>query len=464
MKKYILMLLIPVLGLVSCDLLDPSDVHNPAVTEEKLLADATGGAGPLLAGLQFKYSDAILRMAIYSECVSDNYDNTSTFLSSIFDKPHEIIPGEQYLDDRREIYAALQYLRNQSELGLNVILPQDGTSTDEHEAETHFYKGMAILMLAENFAAFPIVDLGGLVRAEEALPTAISELKTSYDMVADVKCKIALARAYRLLGDKGNAKLYADEAVSMTLDYVLLAQYDVTNLDNDVYDFTVSRTLHDMQPLPRLDFLDPKYVDEVSPVPTLKIEDSYLVLAEIAIANGDETEAKTQLINCITLAKSREVTTFDDVDPRDDRPSNPAFTVKADANAPAVSGLIADRSTTLESHEISNTSLTEEYVNAVSGKEDLYHTLYLLRQEIFFAEGRRMSDLGIRLPVNRRQIETSSSIAEGVYGTSIIVPSFIPTSDEMDQFAEVDGVVTILHDMNRKIAQNTSVAFVAPFE
>jgi len=105
-----------------------------------------------------------------------------------------------------------------------------------------------------------------------------------------------------------------------------------------------------------------------------------------------------------------------------------------------------------------------EAINALSTLTEHYRLLYLLRQEIFFLEGRRMSDLGIRLPVSNRQIQANPNIAEGDVGTVVIVPAYIPSGGgELDQFAvdAANKLVTITHDMNQLIAEN--IQQVSPF-
>ena len=170
------------------------------------------------------------------------------------------------------------------------------------------------------------------------------------------------------------------------------------------------------------------------------------------------------MIDAITLADSRSTVAFVDNDKRRNRPNNSTYKVKADADSPEESGLIFERSgATVTTHPVSGTSLTADFINALSNNDDLFHALYLLRQEIFFTEGRRMSDLGIRLPVMGRQIDANPNVNAGDYGTVVFVPSYIPQSNEMDQFSIDDnsGVVTILHDMNKILTQNKGL--VSPF-
>ncbi len=459
--KYLIIALFSLYIFAGCDLLDPTEVDNPAITEDKLLQDATGGAEPLITGLKFDFANALMQTIKYTELVSDNYDNTSTFLSNIADNPWAILPSETDLDDTREIYFRLQTLHAKALFGLDVILPRDSKATNEDYATVYFYKGMALLLLSENFSAFPIQEKGNMVKAKDALNIGIEHFRKSLELDASSentqRCTFALARAYRLAGDKVNAEQYANAALALDNHYLLLTEYDDVNLDNTINTFTVTRNLNDLQPLPRLDYLDPKYPSQTSSIPALKAEEAYLILAEIALVDGNLGAAKINLIEAINLATSRSKETFKDRDPRTDRPNDNDYLVKADANSDGISGLIKKRSNSyVEISTVSNTSVTADDINAAISTTDLFRLLYLIRQEIFFSEGRRMSDLGIRLPVMQTQIDANPNINPGEYGTTVYVPSFIPTGYGLDEFTYDSNakIVTIAYDMNKLISQN----------
>jgi len=480
MKKYkfipatILFVLLVVPG---CELVDVVKVDNPAITQEKLFADATGGAVPLITGLEYAFSDAMAHIHIYVENVSDNYTNTSTFLSSIIDKPREIFPGELDLNDPRDIYFKLQTLRALADFGLTTVLPKDAQATEAQKARAYFFRGLAILLLCENFQAFPLADNGAMVKAEDAIKKAIEDFKTSESIDASgdngIQVSYALARAYRVAKDKANAVAAANAALSKSTDYVFSATYDPITDPSRAYDnqnllnyFTVTRPQNDMQPLPRLDFLDPKYPSANSddPAPVLKTEEIYLILAEAALVDGNLAEAKAKMISAINLAISRPTVSFRDTDARRNRPNADDYKVKADAASAEVSGLVFKRSgSTVTCHPISYTHLREADIQVLSTQAELFSTLYLLRQEIFFSEGRRMSDLGIRLPIMQTQIEANPNINDGDYGTSVYVPAYIPQGKEMDLFTmdAATKVCTINYDMNKILAQNMNS--VSPF-
>ena len=77
-------------------------------------------------------------------------------------------------------------------------------------------------------------------------------------------------------------------------------------------------------------------------------------------------------------------------------------------------------------------------------------------------EGRRVADLGIRLPVCEVEAANTPSAADYM---EALIPSFIPLNYVMDSFAMDDDAmeVTIAYNMNRIIVENKASEYVAPF-
>ena len=454
-----------------CDLIDPTEVKNDQITEESLLANPVGGTTPLLTGLRTRFADAVRMTVLATDVVSDNYDNTQTYISPDLDFPRIITPDDQHINSTSFIYFRIQNLRALADMGLEIIIPKDIMANNDQKAEVYFYHGIAYLLLAENFWAFPIKEDGGAVTAADAIKIAISDFKQAQTLATDatvkVNCKYALARIYRLNGDKANAEIEAKAALALNSNYLFNAEFDPVNLNTYVNAFVFTRAQYDYQPLPRLDFLDPKYTTDGTPIPFLKAEEANLILAEVAIANSDLTTAKTYMKAAITTAKGRATTTFNDRDARRNRPNDVTYGVKAAATAESVAGLIQKRLSSgapVTLYPVSNTSLTVSYVDGLTTQNQIVRALYLLRQEIFFLEGRRMSDLGIRLPIMRREMDVNKNFPMGSPGTTVIVPSFIPQGDEMDKFT-IDATtktVTIMHDVNQIIADNYNT--IKPFK
>lgn len=471
-KKLILPTMLIVVLLSGCELVDPTEVRNPQVTDESLIGQP-GSMAAALQGIRNQFTNAVENIAYFTDVVSDNYDNVATFISPNADNPRAITYSDLTLPG---VYQPPQYLRALATFAINEIAPKDPdvAGTPARVAEAKFYRGMATLLLGENWSYAPLAPNAPASSSNDIIDAAIADLSA---VLADAAtpsairtaAQFALARAYHARGNKTQAVAAANAALALSNTYVFTAQFDAQTNTNLAWTFAVQRALNDIQPLPRLDYLDPKYTDAngISPIAVLKAEEMYLILAEAAISDNNLAEAKTQMKNAITLATGtaggRTTVNFRDTDPRAARPNADTVLVRADASSPARAGLVKRRSgNTVVIKQISNTSILTTAVDALVSITEHLAMLHLLRQEIFFLEGRRMSDLGIRLPISQREIETSPTINFGDPGTTSVVPSYIPPGSEMDQFSTSAGVVTILHNMNGILANNKVARFPIP--
>ena len=102
-------------------------------------------------------------------------------------------------------------------------------------------------------------------------------------------------------------------------------------------------------------------------------------------------------------------------------------------------------------------------IDRLDNHDSALELTYLMRQEIFFAEGRRPADLGIRLPLC--EVEAANA-GNGEKYTEALIPAFVPLNYGLDDFKVDDEAktVTITYNMNRVIAQNAHSADVVPFE
>jgi hypothetical protein len=455
------------LAMSACDLVDPTSVRNPQTTEESLRQGGTGATRPFLNGVVFSFSDAVEDVAYYTDVVSDNYDNISTFISPQTDQPRAILPSDLTLNSATAgPYFEVQELRALADFALTGVIPNDAEATSEQKAEATFYRGMANLLAAENFVAVPVSEDGPVTTGKQLVQLAIADFKAALAISqhADFPARIhlVLARAYRLAGDKAMAVAEANLALAGPQNFVFSAPFDAENNINNCFTFAVSRANNDVQPLPRLDFLDPKYIDRDKPIAAAKIEEAHLILAEAALSDGNYAGAVQSLVNAINLARSRATTVFVDRDPRRGRPAG--GTVQASPAAPALAGLILPRAGAQVSVlTISGTSLDPAAVAALTSPVEILRALYLARQEIFFFEGRRMSDLGIRLPIMQREIETNDKINPGDLGTVALVPSYIPDGNGLDAFTVSGNNTIIAVDMNQVLADNRVSPFNLPF-
>lgn len=470
-----------VVGLPGCDKVDPTAVENPATTDEDL-AQAEEPVKALLPGLRAQFGRMIGAAVTTTAVVSDNYSIHGTGILKTLDRPRTIDPGEvnsTTAGSAHSIYWNIQEMRALADFVIDDIAPDDETATVDDLAESRYYRGMALLMLSENFSAAPVEEDGTPLPAAQILDLAIADLEQATSGEFAVQAQAALARAYRWKGDASSARSAAQAALSSGGDFVFMQEYDATSVTNNPWAFVTFRQLQEMQPLPRLDFLDPKYLTRESGIPVAKAEEMHLILAEADLAGGSEASGRTHLVQAIELALSRATTTFSDIDPRANedlsiRPRDAVIRVAADPSSPLREGLVLDRpDVPVEVPTISGTSLNPDSVETLTG-DGLWHAFHLARQEILFLEARRMADLGIKLPIMRREIDTNPNVSDGDPGTSAVVPSWIPEGDEMDLFdpktlyegALTDeqqvlmGDETVCRvDMNRLLVQNMRTVF-----
>ena len=469
--------------LPGCDLVDASKVTNPSITDDNLRENATGGTAAVVSGVRRQLAVVVGIQSLVGDLASDNLDNRTSFYDNTLNFPRIITPTSFTYD---ACYLGMLTLNALADFGLSVVVPIDKNATNDQIAEIHFYKGMALLLLGENYSKFPVVENGPPVTSNEAIGIAVTEFNAALPLIGPASaatqamranCYLGLARAYRMLGNKAAAQTAATSALGVAASgtftggatYVFNAAEDAANgPTSTLLAALVTRASNDIQPNPRLDFLDPKLTVNTLPMPVMKAEEAHLILAEVALANGDLPGARTSMTNAVTLALSRAKTSFKDNDTRTDRPNNSAMTVFTDDNHtyPAIPGLIIARSgATINVPTISGTSQTAASIASLASlssgsgpntqRFEHIRILYLLRQEIFFGEGRRMSDLGVRLPVPKRQLDGNANIA-GSGGDVVVVPSYIPPSAEWRAFSVSGTVVTIKWDLNKEIAKNSN--------
>lgn len=470
--------LLGVLAAGGCDAINPTRVNNPTTTEEDL-AQATNTTEALLPGLRAQFA-RLVNAYVVAEVVTDNYSIHGTGLIQTLDAPDEITPDimNSTGTSATGVYWNVQELRALADFVIDEISPNDAGATAELVAEARYYRGMAYLTMGEVFSFVPLEEDGTPQPSDVALDRAVSDLEAAVGF--GPQANAALARAYRLQGDRGGAAAAANAVLSADSEFLFAPPYDAGSITNTPVDFLILRALQEMQPLPRLDFLDPKYTDRASAIPIAKAEEMHLILAEVALASGDLAGAKSQLADAIRLARTRGTVSFDDIDERRNadlslRPRDSEILVRADSDSPYRAGLVLDRpGDGLAIPNISGTSLDADSVTALTKESELWHSLWLARQEILFLEGRRLADLGIKLPMMLREIDQNPNISEGAPGTLPVVPGFVPLAPRyaMDIYTPVnlyDGegpearliqtMVTIGVDMNRVLVQHNASPF-----
>lgn len=474
-----LLTLLVTAGAVGCDFLDPTDVENPLTTADDL-AQASEPVRALMPGLRAQFARMVGSQIVIAEVTSDNYSIHGTGLPPTWDTPQDISPAAMDLTGfATGIYWNTQELRALANFVLDEVAPGDATATNAHLAEAHYYRGVAYITQGENFTHVPTEADGTPRPASELLQRGITDLEAVASLNPGgefvLPARAGIARAYRALGNAGLATDAAQQALTADPDFVFQQLFDATSIENQPHIFLVVRGLKEMQPLPRLDFLDPKYVGRTAGIAVAKAEEMHLILAEAALAAGEMDDARQHLADAINLALSRGTTSFVDDDVRLNgdltiRPRDSEILVRADPDSPFRAGLVLDRpGVEISVPTVSSTSLDADSVLALTQDEEVWHAFHLARQEIMFLEGRRMSDLGIRLPMMLREIDQNPNINVGDPGTQVVVPGYIPPGSQMNLFDPstpydedenlIETEVTILHDLNRILATNQVNAF-----
>ena len=464
MRKLALTLLAISFVYAGCDLIDGTNVTNPDLTLDEAIT-AENSAESWLTGIERRTAIVMNNFLTTSELSTDNYVNRNTFFNQNVDDG-TIRSIDTDIENTNFHFARL---RNQANFGINTVIAENdpdfaGTRV---EAEMYFYLGYAHLLAAENMTSLPAEPEGAPQSPAAHFDLAISAFTQANSIAADPSYDIALARAYYGAGNQSQAVSAANTAISNSpADFVRFIEFDGVNGPGSTFEAAVygRQSFNDLQPLPRLDFLDPKYGDmggtEVSPIPMVKIEEAHLILAEAHLADNNLILARETMKDVIELVGDRPTREFNETQEGrvgnpgfPQRPNSSEFVVRADEDSPFREDLILDRTAETEVPTISGTSVTEDMIDGLLDNTEALRVLYLLRQEIFFGEGRRMFDLGVRWPVSNVEALNNPNVTDA--DTQPVIPSYIPTPYfTMNEFdADFDTFeVTIAIDMNRVIA------------
>jgi len=465
-------LLLTLVALAGCDTLDPTKVNNPNPTAEDL-ANANEPTRSLLPGLRAQMARALNATTNANALISDDYEIGFSNVTGEMNSPHFVLAdgGTYNTYGGFGIYWNLQELRAFADFVLEEIVPGDASATNSQRAEAHYLRGMAYLLQGENFIAVPNASDTAPLPWEDLLRLAIQDfdavlaLNPGADRV--LAARAALARAHRALGNPGEAESFANSALSADPNFVVQQRFFAGEIENPNFPPTRSR-----QPLPRLDFLDPKADSRETPVATAKAEEMHLILSEVAMARGAYAQAAGHIADAVRLAHERPTGQSVSDDLRTNfpgitvRPRTAGVLVRADPESPYRAGLVLTRPGPVEVPVLSGTSLAADSVAALSDPEDIRHAHWLARQEILFLEGRRLNDLGVRLPIAAMEIDASPLISRGDAATVVQVPSYIPQGNAVNEFSPrspyvnqtaggelATNEITIEVDLNRILAR-----------
>lgn len=462
MKNIITLLFIAAALTLSCDLIDGTNVRNPDLTLDEAVSQ-DNAPGAVLNGLKRRTATIYNSIVVLAELTTDNYVNKATFYNQNVDNGNFRDTDTDYNTAARNI----AQLREQAIFGLTTILDDNPDERGtELEAELYFYKGWSHLLAGELFTALPAEPGEAAVSPADHFQLAADAFEKANTIHASTSYDLALARTYYNLGDKTKAVDYANDVLAADDEFVRFVEFDgVQGPSNTMQSAVYTRqSFNDLQPLPRLDFLDPKYGGQSgtdqTPIPMQKAEEAYLIIAEAELKDSQLGAAQTALKDLITLVASRPTDTIDDTEEGRKgtagdivRPDESGFKVRASASRPFISGLVLDRTATLVTPRVSGTSLTAADIDALTDNAEALRTLYLMRQEVFFGEARRITDLGVRWPVS--EIEALNNDKITAADRKAVVPSYLPSNyGDLDAFdMDRDALeVTILIDVNEILA------------
>lgn len=467
---------ITTLSLSACDLLEPSDIVNPNVDEDTF-KNSSNALKTWINGTNSTFATTIGEFAEFTEILSDNYFNNSTQGSKVFDFPTLL-----YTDpDVTNLQRGIGTIREMALNGLNNISKADQGMTSDQELNLRYIEGYSYLLAGEYFVGLPEENGGDVKDWKHNLNKAIDTFNLCLKLAETDSDKAfintLLARAYYKLGDKQQAVAFSNSALKLSADFVRQVTFDGKNgVENSFQGFIYGMPYGtSYQPLPRLDFLDPKYFQttdqlEQRPICIAKAEEPYMIIAEAEIADNDLGKAKQTMCQLLGLVKSRPVMkgVNDQVEQRGmggfkEYPDSSGYRVAASANDSLRAGLVLYRKKPhlVDIPYVSGTSVSEKMIAQCDTQDDLLKLLYLMRQEIFFGEGRRAADLGIRLPLC--EVEAANAQAGDYINAQI--PSFIPLNQDMDAFTmdKQNMTVVMKYDMNKVIVENKNSEYVAPF-
>jgi tetratricopeptide (TPR) repeat protein len=460
----------------ACDAFSPTEVKNPNLTDQQFLGTPAAGAA-WLRGTGRQFLITLNNVVQNAEIASDNYYNNYTTNNQVFDTP-----TLAYIDPEvTSIQSSIARLRYMATFGLDSVFPRDPLVTANDKAELYYFRGVASLFAGESYVGLPAVPNGAVITWQEQLQSAIADFTQASSLSTDAAAKnsytLARARAYYRLGNKAKAVEEATALLAANPTFIRNAVYDAVNGPANAMQGVLTSSVNNFQPLPRLDFLDPKYPNRgatvQSPLAFLKAEEAHLIIAEALLSDNNLTGAKDRLKQLLTLVNSRATELVDSRIQLRGRaggkivyPNASDIKVAFAPGQPLQDGFILTRTTAnVRVPTISGTSVTAARIDAITTVDDGLYVLYLMRQEIFLGEGRRMADLGMRMPVAQTEIIANPSTKDGEPYTKPVIPAFIPAGFEMDAFTYdvAAKTVTMKHDMNRVLVQNKTSPDVLPF-
>ena len=384
------------LAITSCDLLSPGDVQNPNVVEADFAA-STDAMAIWVNGTNASFGACVSSFAEITAILSDDVHNNSSHSAKTYD-----VLDIAYTDGEvAKLSTHIGKMIEMADFGLETIAANDPAATDAERFNLLYIKAIAYLMGAENFVALPASADGPMLTSLQLADAALTTLDAA-DALAINPALVSLlrARAYRILGVANAAREQAQRAIDSAPQLLVTVLFDDINGYSNTLQSYVANDLFTVQPrLAAQRVKCPQSGLHEQPIAVAKIEEAHLILAECAIASGDLDAARTHLCNLLS-----------------------AVELRADSSVTTVSLSAAD-------------------VALATTQTELYELLYTLRQETFFAEGRRASDMGIRLPLSEVEFVSRGSLANDL--RLPIIPAYLDTIRTMlDDHADLNALMT----------------------
>lgn len=359
----------------SCSLLSPGDVVNPNVDEGDFLA-SPGAMSMWHNGLKARTAVGVACLSELSGLLSDDMLNTSSRSSKNYDRLDIL-----YTDyEVKTLSTYIGEMLQMSAFGLNAVAQADKAATQSQRFDMAIVQALAHLVAGENFVALPREAGGPLHTSQELLADALADLNVAETLAASPadKALVALlrARASRALGRRAEAQAFARQSLTHSEQLTYSVSFDAMNgFANSVQEYVATDLFRVLPRLSALRVKCPAAADFNQPICVAKSEEAYLICAEAALSQSLPDDARASLADLLTLISARE----DKV--------TPCTVVAAD-------------------------------IAAATTPAELLALVYRLRQEVFFAEGRRASDLGLRLPLSEVECKAYGAAAD-TYRTAV---------------------------------------------
>lgn len=405
MKKLYLSIIVASSCLSSCDLLSPEEVLNPNVAASDF-ATSSQAMKVWVNGTQANLAVAVATFAENTGLLSDDLFNNSSRSSKTYDQLDILYTDNEVFKLSTHVGKMLQM----TEFGLNTIAQNDEKTTQSELFTLRYIRALAYLLGGENFVALPREAHGQVMTSTELLGEALKELDLAATLAETNEQKaiveIFRARALRGLGQLKEAATHADLSLTLADDVALCVQFDALHgYSNSLHEYIAADffTVATQLLFEKAKFPSASYWD--LPLAIAKSEEAYLILAESAALDNNLSEAQKQLSALTQLVAKRVASAATE--------KSTSVTILADVTA---------------------------QIASATDRLSMLTLIYDLRQQVFFGEGRRSSDLGIRLPISQVEFNEYGNLPQAY--TQPVIPAYLQgIRTELDQHSDLSSLL-----------------------